>query len=131
LPSHPLTNYDIDRYCRNIATYRGTFMMDELKIATSDECLVVNYAKSIHKGTHWICLWIKDNKCIIFNSYGAPPPLEILEYTKSCTKRQYSTDPIQTYTEGICGHYCVYVLQELNKGRDMNDILDELYNYHH
>jgi hypothetical protein len=103
-------------------------MRDELnkdRTSTDDECLVLNIDHSDNEGTHWTCLFIKNGESDYFDSYGHPPPLEVLDYCKG-KNRQYSSFKIQQPGEVICGHYCVYVLYRLSNGHKFYDILDEL-----
>ena len=39
----------------------------------------------------------------------------------------YNTDQIQPRGEVFCGHLCLYVLKELNEGRDFQSILKKFY----
>ncbi len=56
-------------------------MRDELNnTGSKNECLVLNLDSSFSDGTHLTCLFIKDNKCYYFDSYGFPPPKEVERY---------------------------------------------------
>ena len=101
-------------------------MRDELRQASDNECLVLNIDCSSNTGTHWTCLWIKKSVCIYFDSFGFPPPQEVIQ---CCQKRKinFSTFKIQKKNEVICGHYCIYMLYKLSNGNNYYDILDELY----
>jgi hypothetical protein len=106
-------------------------MRDELnknRESTDDECLVLNLDHSNNDGTHWTCLFIKNEEMYYFDSYGYPPPLEVEDYYND-KERYYSSFKIQDYGEVICGHYCIYVLYNLSKGYTFKEILDELYKY--
>ena len=110
-------------------------MRDELQKANSargqtrgNECLVINTDHSSNTGTHWTCLCIKEGVSYYFDSYGFPPPLEVLEYCKG-QNRYYSSFKIQMSNEVICGHYCIYMLYKLSTGFSFYEILDELYRY--
>jgi hypothetical protein len=103
-------------------------MRDELNVnrkSTEDECLVLNIDNSKNQGTHWTCLFIKNNKLYYFDSFGFEPPLEVKDYYKG-EERYYNSFKIQQNDEVICGHYCIYVLYRLSNGYDFYDILDEL-----
>ena len=103
-------------------------MRDELnknRKSTDNECLVLNIDHSNNDGTHWTCLFIKNNILYYFDSYGFAPPLEVLDYCKS-KNRFYNSFKIQQYNEVLCGHYCIYVLYRLSNGCNFYDILDEL-----
>ena len=103
------------------------------------ECLVLNIDRSSNDGTHWTCLFVSDNKCLYFDSYGFPPPIEVLEYFRNVKNRYYNTFRVQNLDGGKasgalqaspaercsalrkldavgCGHYCIYVLYKLSDG---------------
>ena len=78
------------------------------------------------QGTHWVSLYIHDNKCIYFDSFGFDAPIEVREYIWG-KERYFSTYKIQSRDEVICGHYSIYVIYMLNRGYSFHDILHELY----
>ena len=104
-------------------------MRDELKNkkALNSECMIINIDHSSNEGTHWTCLFIRNEVSFYFDSYGFEPTLEVIEYCKE--PRYYSSYPIQKMNEVICGHYCIYVLYRLSHGDNFYDICDELYRY--
>ena len=61
---------------------------------------IVNLHPSV--GTHWV-MFIKE---YYFNSYGCPPPINILNYLNI---GQYSEYQIQK-NDSYCAAYCLYVL---------------------
>jgi hypothetical protein len=90
------------------------------------ECGIVNLDDKYNPGTHH-CAWFKngDNK-IYFDSFGIQPPKEIIRYLKSSIL--YNTYQIQQYNETNCSEWCLYVLNELNKGRDFISIILDILN---
>src|SRR5690349_2912147 len=125
----PLSIFDITEKCKElkITNFKGVFMRDELKGSISNnECLVLNIDDSKGDGTHWTCLYSKNDKYLYFDSYGFPSPIEVQNYCKG-KELYYSTDKIQAPNEVICGHYCIYVLYKLNNGSLFIEVLNELY----
>ena len=124
----PLSNFDIISKCKelNIKNFKGVFMRDEVKgSAKSNECFIMNIDHSNNNGTHWTSLYIKNSICYYFDSFGFPPPEEILNYCEGL-ERYYNSFRIQKVDEVICGHYCIYMLYMLDKRRGFYDILSEL-----
>src|SRR5271157_4307688 len=70
----PLSNFQIIEKCKElqINNFKGVFMRDELqnKKATPDECMVINTDHSSNEGTHWTCLFIKNDSSFYFDPYG-------------------------------------------------------------
>ena len=112
LPNVPLSNIQlIDAAKRsNIHGFRGVLLRDKLpKSPRSKECGILNLDDSSGKGTHWVA-WIKRGKDeIYFDSYGLPPPTELLKYLKSSvyyniTSNVYSRE--RKYSAAICACTC-------------------------
>ena len=102
-------------------------MRDEIKgTVSNNESLILNIDDSTGDGTHWTCLYSKNEKCLYFDSYGFLPPIEIYNYCKD-KEAYYNSFTIQASNEVICGHYCLYVLYRLNNGSLFSDVLNELY----
>ena len=129
----PLSNFDIEKMCKKlkIKNVNGVYMRDELKGKMSgNESLILNIDHSKNCGTHWVCLFNKSKFCLYFDSFGFPPPVEVIKYCKTKNINLYcSSFRIQWDNEVICGHYCIYVLHRLSSGYDWYDILDELYRH--
>ena len=130
----PMSNFEIIDKCKElkIKNFKGVFMRDELNGKSSrNECLILNLDDGSGIGTHWTCLYINNNLRYYFDSFGLPPPLEILNYCSNYVDIKYSTHRIQTINEVICGHYSIYVLYKLFHGCNYIDILEELYIKNH
>lgn len=111
-----------------INNFKGIFMRDELKKLKplNNECGILNLDSSKNEGTHWVC-WHKnkDNK-YYFDSFGAPPPRELIKYLKSpILINRYQ---IQEFNDSNCGEWCVHVLKKLNDGQDFIDIILDIIN---
>ena len=102
-------------------------MRDELvKNSSQDnECIVINTDHSRNEGTHWTCLFVKNGTSYYFDSFGYPPPIEVMNYCNE--PRYYNTFQIQKFNEVLCGHYCVFVLHKLSCGYDFYDVCFELF----
>src|SRR5438045_1880554 len=69
------------------------------------------------KGTHWVTCHVNRNEKYYFNSFGLPPPGEIVSFLGQCKDSiVYNTSQIQGMTESICGHLCLMILYRLNHG---------------
>lgn len=142
----PLSNIDIADRCKKlkIKNFKGVFMRDELNKSSKKECLVLNLDHSRNNGTHWTCLFIQNNTCYYFDSYGFKPPLEVEKYCRNIKDFYYSTFRIQNKGQPLaeqqsclisklnevgCGHFCIYVLHKLDIGCKFYDILSHLYQF--
>ena len=69
-------------------------------------------------GTHWVCFVLLNNDHpIYFDSYGAPPPCNIIDFCKKYTNKSllYSDKQIQSIRSGSCGQYCILFLNTVLK----------------
>ena len=106
-----------------IRNFRGCYMRDELRSLKSDniECGVLNLNSSTEQGSHWTCWFKTNNDKYYFNSFGLPPPNELIHYLGSPIL--YSTFQLQAMTDQNCGKWCVVILKYLNEGRDYVDLI--------
>ena len=135
--SNGLSNFDIIRIAQHlkIPNFRGTYMLDELpEVPKYKESGIVNFNNSHEPGSHWVSFFKEGDKRIYFDSYGEIIPSEIKKYLK--TADEYETDKpvIQRNTEivqepntKICGHLCLYVLDNLSKGKNFQEIINSLW----
>ena len=127
-----LSNHELIGYIKQlkIKHFRGVFMRDNLpKKKRTKECGIVNLADSLSDGTHWVCYFnnlpsaVDPGQNYYFDSYGLPPPLEIVEYLGD--NLEYNIYQIQKSGQ-ICGHLCLYFLNRITKGMVFNDIIFSL-----
>ena len=128
LPNKPLNNFELEDALNRlkIPCFRGVFLLDTLpKKLNKKECGIVNFDKSGGSGTHWVA-WYKNGKNkIYFDSYGVQPPTEVINYLGKPIR--YNTDQVQSRGQVFCGHLCLYVLKELNEGKEFQNILNKFF----
>jgi len=128
LPNKPLSNFQLNDAAKKlkINNFRGTFVRDELPSkARLYECGILNTGDSDTNGYHWIC-WYKAGKTKLnFDSYGLPPPVELVNYLKNPV--YYNSERLQYGDTVFCGHLCLYVLKKLGDGYDFQAIMNNLW----
>ena len=128
LPNKPLTNFEIFDAVKKLGIpgFRGVFQRYSLpKISKKKECGILNLDDSTGTGTHWTA-WFRNNRDkYYFDSYGLQPPLEIIDYMKSPI--YYNTEKIQPRDQTFCGHLCLYVLKHMTSGKNLLEIIKDLY----
>jgi hypothetical protein len=125
IPEKALSNIEIESYVKmlNIKHFRGCYMRDELKKLKPGkiECGVLNLNLSNESGSHWTC-WFKTNTDkYYFNSFGLPPPKELVDYLG--LHILYSTFQLQGMNDQNCGKWCLLILKNLNEGNDYVDLI--------
>ena len=125
IPETPLSNVDIENYVKllNIRNFRGCYMRDELKKLKvhKTESGILNLNLSNEPGSHWVCWFKKNNNKYYFNSFGLPPPKELVDYLGSPIL--YSTFQLQEMNDQNCGKWCLIVLKNLDEGTDYIELI--------
>lgn len=125
-----LSNGDIDNYYRKNKSYYGTRPSDMLPHKLGKKSIVINFDTSDGGGTHWVCMWNKNPKFLFyFDSFGLAPPKRIKKaIMREGKKAIMNTIQIQNIDSNMCGYYCCYVIDRLDKGDSFTDIL---YDFEH
>ena len=88
------------------------------------ECGIINLDSIKGPGTHYLCYYKDNDKRYVFDSFGLPPPEELIKYLGK--PLHYSSSEIQEKDQVICGHYCLYVLKSLSEGHSFQRIHNSL-----
>ena len=70
MPSHPLTNFEIQKYYKNEPRFNGVFSRNNLFKKIKDGAYIINLDEYSNVGIHWIDLFCTKNEIIDFNSFG-------------------------------------------------------------
>ena len=81
MPSHPLTNFEIQKYYQNEPRFNGVYSRNNLFKIKDGACIInLNEYESI--GTHWITLYVNTKNLTYFDSFGDKHiPKEIRKFT--------------------------------------------------
>ena len=83
IPSHPLTNFEIQKYYQNETRFNGVYPRDNLPKTIMDGKYVMNFDKYADVGTHWVALYVEDIEVIYFDSFWVENvPKEIEKFIK-------------------------------------------------
>ncbi len=115
---------------RNEKGWNGTFSRDNLPKQIKDtENGIINMDRQNSSGTHWVAYFNspKFKQVLYFDSFGLTPPKEIEKYLRTSGKKiMLNSAQIQANKSIMCGYYSMYWIIELNKGRDLYDVLYEM-----
>ena len=137
LPRKTLSDKDLLQYVTHlkIPNFRAVRMRDELtgKSPKHNECGIINLESHLQQGTHWTC-WFKQGKDrYYFDSYGEPPPLEMIKYLKTDNELKNdkpvikrSAVTVQHDKSSECGALCLYILKQMSDGVQFSVILERL-----
>ena len=69
MPSHPLTNFEIQKYYQNEPRCNGVYPRDNLT-KIKDRAYIINLDEYSDIGTHWVALYVHNDDVTYFDSFG-------------------------------------------------------------
>ena len=106
MPSHPLSNFEIQKSYQNEPIFNGVYSRDNL-IQIKDGAYVINLDEYYDIGTHWIALYVNNNNNITyFDSFGVeniPTEIKIFINNKKIKPNIFR---IQACDSIMCGYFC-------------------------
>ena len=70
MPSHPLTNFELQKYYQKESRFNGIYSEDNLSVEIKDGAYIINLDKYFDTETHWVALCVSNNDVIYFDSFG-------------------------------------------------------------
>ena len=95
IPRSMMSGLDIEYMVKKlkISYFRNVFARDCLpKHPHIRECGIVNLNKHNQSGSHWVCYAVGESHKIYFDSFGEPPPPELVKYLKKTQQFTYSSN---------------------------------------
>lgn len=109
-----LSNFDILDLCKHLNIPLVDVLNKNILPSHKIKGLwVINLDDAPGIGTHWTCFSTIPKNVFYFDSYGAPPPIEVDKYIKRTTgKKKYFVNRIQlqAISATYCGWFAVAVL---------------------
>jgi len=88
-------------------------MKDQLPVKIKDGNYIINLQSSTQgDGTHWTALIIRNDTALYFDSFGAPPSTEIIDFVKKRKRIHlaFNNEIIQDLKSSNCGYYCLALI---------------------
>lgn len=107
-----LTNSEIEYLCTYLKIpLNACCLQHELEtMKVKDGGYIINYGTFENGGTHYIALYKMKDYCVIFDSFGAPIDLTVLNFVRDVKNKGYNNWIIQDIKDDHCGFYCVAFL---------------------
>ena len=116
-----MTNIEIQKYYQNESRFNGVYARDNSPRHIKDVTYVIILDEYADAGTHWIALYLKDNKATYFDSFGFEHlPKEI----KNCIKNkntEANTYRIPGNNSRMCGYFCTGIIDFMLAGKNLID----------
>ena len=84
----------------------------------------MNLDNTSGNGTQWVAWFKHGDKKWYFDSFGLPPQTELNNYLGYVF---YPTEQYQLRQEVFCGHLCLFVLKEMQKGKSLQEIINKFW----
>ena len=107
MPPHPLPNFEIKEYYENEPGFNCVYSKDNLPKITKNGAYVINLDEYADVGTHWIALYVKNNKVIYFDSFGVEHVPEEIKKFVGNKDIKINIFRIQAYNSIMCGYFCI------------------------
>ena len=107
IPTHSLTNFEIQAYYQNEPRFNGVFSTDNLPNIIINGAYVINLDEYHYIGTHWVALYVNNKTVTYFGSFGVEHiPKEIMKFigNKNIITNIFR---IQAYDSIMCGYFCL------------------------
>ena len=69
MPSHPLTNFEKQKYYQIELRFNGVYSRDNLQ-KIKNGGYIINLDENSDIGTHWVALYVQNNNVTYFDSFG-------------------------------------------------------------
>ena len=120
--SHPLTNFEIQKYYQNEPRFNGVYSRDNLP-KIKDGAYVINLDEYSDIRTHWVALYVQNNNNVIyFNSFGVEHiPKEIKAFINRSLSIITNIFRIQAYDSIMWGSFCIGFVDFMLGGKTLTE----------
>ena len=126
-----INNFDLEKIAKFYKLPLVSICMkDELPTKPKEGCYIVNMQSSTSgQGTHWISFFFFKNICYYFDSFGASPPTEIVNFIrkKKGSHLLFNNFIIQDLKSSNCGYFALAFLLYMYANREKSNLKD-VYN---
>ena len=124
----PMSNHDLEKWCHRLKIpidTGGVLSRDQTVPHNHKMALFIyNLEPSYMSGSHWVSTYVKNGVINYFDSFGLPPFQEIVNHAKKKNLTLiHQNEQIQGLLTTTCGYFCLYFLNEMNKGVSYFDLL--------
>ena len=122
-PSHPLTNFDIQRYYQDEPRFNGVYSRDNLPNKLQYEVYVTNLDEYVDVGTHLIYLYVNDNNGTYSEIEYIPKEIKKFIGNNNITTNIFR---MQAYNSVMYGYFCSGFIDFMLKGKSLTDFTNLL-----
>ena len=129
MPSHPFTNFEIQKDYQNEPRFNRVYSRDNLPKIKNGAC-VINLDEFSDIGTHWVALYlggaslknVNNNDVTYFDSFGVEHiPKEIKASIDRSLSIAANIFRIQAYDSIMCGYFCIGFIDFMLAGKTLTE----------
>ena len=115
MPSHPLTNFEIQNYHQKEPKFNGVYSRNNLP-KIKDRAYVINLDEYKAIGIQWIAMYVNGDNVTHFDSFGVERISK--EIKKFIGNKNIKTEifRIQVYGSIMCEYFCTRFIDFMLKG---------------
>lgn len=121
-----MSNFELLEWCKYLKIPINNVVSRDSKIPNNHQqaLFIYNLEPSYMSGSHWVATFVKNGVINYFDSFGMPPFQEIVNHAKKKdVTLLHQNNQIQNLYTTTCGYFCLYFLNEMNKGTSYYDLL--------
>ena len=119
--SHPLTNFEMQKYYQNEPRFNGVFSRNNLPEKIKDEAYVITLDEYEDVGTRWTALFCNRNEIVFFDGFGVEHiPEEIKEFIGNKNIKA-NTFRVQANDSVMYGYFCIGFIDFMLGGKQLTD----------
>ena len=126
-----ISNVYIDKLMEKISiSFNGTFSIDNIPVFNDDVfSIIINLSKQNEIGTHFIAVYVLENKIIYFDSFGNQLNNSSLKrYLKKYEKSIiFSNIQLQNLLSSHCGFFCIAFILCIENNITLDNFLKKFY----
>ena len=121
IPSHPLTNFAIQKYYQNEPRFNCVCSRDNLP-QINDGTYVINLDEYSDIGTHCVALYVSNNDVTYFDSFGVEHiPKQIKVFIDGHSLIKTNIFRIQAYDSILRGYFCIGLTDSILAGKTITE----------
>ena len=120
MPTHPLTNFKIQKYYQNIPRFKGVYSRDNLQ-KIKDGTYIINLNENFDLETHQVALYVQNNDFTYFDSFVVEHNSKEIRTFISNKNIKTNIFRIQAYYSIMCGYFYIGFIDFMLAGKTLND----------
>ena len=117
MPSHRLTNFEVQKYYQNEPRFNSVYSGDNWP-KIKDGAYVISLDEYSDIGTHWVALYMSNNDVTYFDSFGVEHiPKEVKAFIDRSLSITTNIFRIQGYDSIMCGYFFIGFIDFMLAGK--------------